>query len=154
MLSFITPPRNIYQDVPVVLEVGLWKGLGQDISVLISRFDVLDANLTHPEQIADEVETHFGVLALAELRGFSIKVLAPWLFSRTLILAPRVSDAMEDNIAFAKKAFLTPSPAAIYSASDVDSDTTCCVLLAWLTTVPPRGTATPATDLLSFAFST
>ena len=51
------------------------------------------------------------------------------------MLAPLVSGAMNDKTARANKASLTPSPAAMYSASEVDSETTRCVLLVWLTTV-------------------
>ena len=67
------------------------------------------------------------------------------------MLAPLVSGAMNDKTARTNKASLTSYPAAMYSASEVDSETTRCVLLVWLTTVPPRVTAIPETERLSFS---
>ena len=68
------------------------------------------------------------------------------------MLAPLVSGAINDKTARTNKASLTPSPAAMYSASEVDSETTRCVLLVRLTTVPLRVTAIPETDRLSFPY--
>ncbi|CAB1114332.1 unnamed protein product [Ectocarpus sp. CCAP 1310/34] len=59
-------------------------------------------------------------LLLAELNGFSIKARAPLLSSRTLIFAPLVSGAMNDRTPRTNNASFTLSPAAIYSASEVD----------------------------------
>ena len=45
------------------------------------------------------------------------------------MLAPLVSGAINDKTARTNKASLTPSPAAMYSASEVDSETTRCVFV-------------------------
>ena len=61
-------------------------------------------------------------LLLADLRGLSISTSAPWLSPRTLMVAPLVSGAMKDRTARTNRASLNPSPAAMYSTSEVDND--------------------------------
>ena len=69
------------------------------------------------------------------------------------MLALLVPGAMKDRTVRTNRASLTPSPAVMHSGSEVVNDTTCCVLLAWLTTVPPRVTAIPDTERLLLASS-
>ena len=88
----------------------------------------------------------------AELRGFAASLIAPSLPTNTLMLLSEREGTMNDNTAFTKSPYLTPSPSATYSASVVESVTIFCLLLDQLTVELPTVTATPGTDLLSSAF--
>ena len=99
------------------------------------------------------METHVDVLAPSRAQRVLNQRRSPLVILKDLNACLTRLGRNETKNGTNKQASLTPSPAVMYSASEVDSDTTCCVLLAWLTSVPPNVTAIPDTERLSLTLS-
>ena len=90
------------------------------------------------------------MLAPSRVQGALNQRLSPLVILKDLNACPTRLGHMKDRTARTNRASFAPSPAAMYSASEVDNDTTCCVLLAWLTKVPPKVTAVPDTERIYY----
>ena len=96
------------------------------------------------------METNVNVLAPSRVQGALNQRLISLVVLEDLNACHTRLGHMKDRTARTNRASLTPSPVAMYSASEVDNDTTFFVLLAWLTTVPPKVTAVPDTERIYY----
>ena len=105
------------------------------------------------KQITDEVETHAYVLVSSKAQGLLNQRLNPLIVLKDFNACPtRLGRNERPNVAH-KQSFLDPVPNCNVICSEVDNDTTCCVLLARLTAVPSKVPAIQDTERLPLTVS-
>ena len=144
---------QIHQKVSILPEDGSYEILRQDIRTLFVGRNVLDRNYTGRTNSRTKWKRTSMCFVLAELSVLDASLIAPSLFTKTLLVFCERDGTWKDAADFAKRTSLTQSPSATYSASVVESVMILCVLLIQPTVALPRETTTPVTDRLWSAFS-